>query len=247
MADFEKLGSFYLGRKHDLAGGETQPELTLYDSKDLTTHAVCVGMTGSGKTGLCLSLIEEAGLDGVPVIAIDPKGDLGNLLLTFPELRAQDFREWIDPSVAARKGISPDQFAEQTASLWRDGLADWGQDGDRIRRYQDEVDKLIFTPGSSAGIGLTVLKSFSAPPQTVIDDSDSFRDRVQSTTSGVLALLGIDADPVRSREHIFLSNVLDRAWREGRDLDLPTLIHEIQDPPFAKVGQMPCVCVLSAD
>ena len=120
--------------------------------------------------------------------------------------------------------------------MWRKGLGDWGQDGERIRRYNERVDKAIYTPGSSAGIPLTVLKSFSAPPQAVLDDSDTYRDRVQSTSSGVLALLGIDADPVRSREHIFLSNVLDGAWREGRNLDLPTLIHEIQNPPFGKVG-----------
>ncbi|NOY41805.1 MAG: ATP-binding protein [Planctomycetes bacterium] len=236
MENYEKQGSFYLGRQHDLSSGKTGSKLTLYDSKDLTTHAVCVGMTGSGKTGLCLSLIEEAGLDGIPVIAIDPKGDLGNLLLTFPELQSSDFRPWVDPSTAARKGMSPDEFAEKTATMWRDGLADWGQDGERIRRYNEQVDKAIYTPGSSAGIPLTVLKSFRAPPQAVIDDSDAYRDYVQSTTSGVLALLGIDADPVRSREHIFLSNVLDRTWRAGRDLDLASLIHEIQNPPFSKVG-----------
>ena len=236
MQNYEKLGSFYLGRKHNLSSGETSQDLVLYDSKDLTTHAVCVGMTGSGKTGLCLSLIEEAGLDGIPVIAIDPKGDLGNLLLSFPDLEAQNFRPWIDESVAARKGVAPDEFAEQTAQLWRNGLADWGQDGQRIGRYNEQVEKVIYTPGSSSGIPLTVLKSFAAPPQTVVDDSDAFRDRVQSTTSGVLALLGIDADPVQSREHIFISNVLDRVWREGRNLDLPGLIHEIQDPPFTKVG-----------
>jgi len=236
MKDFESPGAFYLGRKYDLAAGEVLPQLTLYDSKDLTTHAVCVGMTGSGKTGLCLSLIEEAGLDGVPVIAIDPKGDLGNLLLTFPELRAEDFRPWVDPSAASRKGITPEELAEQTAALWKKGLAEWGQDGERIRRYNESVEKTIYTPGSSAGIPLTVLKSFNAPSKEVIDDRDAYRDRVQSTTSGVLALLGIDADPVQSREHIFLSNVLDRAWRDGRSLDLPSLIQEIQDPPFSKVG-----------
>ncbi|MCA9229857.1 MAG: ATP-binding protein [Planctomycetales bacterium] len=236
MHEYEKLGSFYLGRKYDLAAGEVLPEAVLYDSKDLTTHAVCVGMTGSGKTGLCLSLIEEAGLDGVPVIAIDPKGDLGNLLLTFPKLQPEDFRPWIDPSDATRKGITPDQLAEKTAELWTKGLADWEQGGERLDRYKNEIDKAIYTPGSSAGIPLTVLKSFNAPPQAVLDDRDAYRERVQSTTSGVLALLGIDADPVRSREHIFLSNVLDSAWREERSLDLPALIHEIQDPPFKTVG-----------
>ena len=188
MPDFEKLGSFYLRRKHDLTTGEARPEPIRYDSKDLTTHAVCVGMTGSGKTGLCLSLIEEEGMDGVPVIAIDPKGDLGNLLLTFPELEPSDFRPWVDPSVASRKGITSEELAEQTADLWRNGLAQWGQVGERIRNYNLRVDKTIYTPGSSAGIPLTVLKSFSAPPQEVVDDSDAFRDRVQSTTSRVLAL-----------------------------------------------------------
>lgn len=236
MPDFEKLGSFYLGRKHDLATGETQPDLVLYDSKDLTTHAVCVGMTGSGKTGLCLSLIEEAALDGIPVIAIDPKGDLGNLLLSFPELRPSDFRPWVDPAVASQKGITPDELAEQTAEMWRKGLGDWGEDGARIERFNNAIEKTIYTPGSSAGVPLTVLKSFAAPSQAVIDDSDAFRDRVQSTTSGLLALLDIDADPVRSREHIFLSTLLGQAWQAGRTLDLPGLIQEIQQPPFEKVG-----------
>ncbi|MBX3434723.1 MAG: ATP-binding protein [Pirellulales bacterium] len=232
----EHLGSFYLGRKHDLATGETSAEELLYDSKNLTTHAVCVGMTGSGKTGLCLSLLEEAGLDGIPAIAIDPKGDLGNLLLTFPDLRPEDFRPWIDESVAARKGISSDEFAAQTAALWRTGLGKWGQDGARIARYNNAVDRVIYTPGSTAGVPLTILKSFNAPPQEIVDDGDAYLDRVQAAASGVLALLGIDADPVKSREHILLSNVLDHAWRAGRDLDLATLIHEIQQPPFKRVG-----------
>ena len=236
MPDFEKLGSFYLGRKHDLAAGETLAEQILYDSKDLTTHAVCVGMTGSGKTGLCLSLIEEAGLDGIPVIAIDPKGDLGNLLLTFPDLLPSDFQPWVDPSVAQRKGLTTEQLAEQTAQLWKKGLADWGEDGERIARYRNSVDMAIYTPGSTSGLPLTVLKSFAAPSEAVLADSDALGERVQTAASGVLALLGIEADPVRSREHILISNVLDRAWRVGRSLDLPSLIHEIQKPPFEKVG-----------
>lgn len=236
MSDYEKSGSFYLGRKFDLSAGATLDPKVLYESKDLTTHAVCVGMTGSGKTGLCLSLIEEAGLDGIPVIAIDPKGDLGNLMLTFPNLEPSDFRPWIDERVAVQKGITPDELAENTASLWSSGLADWDQDGERIQRYNDHVEKVIYTPGSSAGIPLTVIKSFEAPPHVMIEDSDVFSDRVQSTVSGLLSLLGIDADPVRSREHILLSNVMDRAWRKGRDLDLPSLIQEIQEPEFDKVG-----------
>lgn len=236
--DYEKLGSFYLGREHDLSAGETSDKPLLYKSKDLTTHAVCVGMTGSGKTGLCLSLLEEAALDGVPAIAIDPKGDLGNLLLSFPELKPEDFRPWIDESEAARKGKTPDEYAEWTADLWRNGLAKWGEGPQRIQKYNDSVEKLIFTPGSSAGIPVTVLKSFAAPPKELLDDIDAMRERIQSAASGVLALLGINADPVQSREHIFLSNILDTAWREGRDLSVTELIRNIQKPPFDKVGIM---------
>ena len=239
MADFEQPGSFYLGRNHDLAAAKTGDAPLLYDSAHLTTHAVCVGMTGSGKTGLCLSLLEEAALDGIPAIAIDPKGDLGNLLLAFPELQPSDFRPWVDPTVAARKGITVDQLAEQTAETWRNGLAQWGEDGMRIRRFTEAVDRTIYTPGSSAGVPLTILKSFAAPPQPVLDDADAFSDRIQGAASGLLALLGVTADPVNSREHILLSKVLEHAWREGRDLTLEALIHEIQQPPFKQVGAVP--------
>ncbi len=235
MPDYEKLGSFYLGRPFDLASGQLAPEKVLYDANDLTTHAVCVGMTGSGKTGLCLSLIEEATLDGIPVIAIDPKGDLGNLLLAFPELRPSDFGPWIDPALATQQGITPALLAEQTAATWKKGLADWDVDGERIRRF-NAVDKVIYTPGSTAGIPLTVLKSFHAPPAAILDDADTYNDLLQSTTEGVLALVGIDADPVQSREAILIATVLDHAWRAGHSLDLPKLIHDIQKPPFAKVG-----------
>ncbi|MDP6442842.1 MAG: ATP-binding protein [Pirellulaceae bacterium] len=236
MRDFEKLGVFYLGRRHDLQAGETTDEPLLYDTKDLTTHAVCVGMTGSGKTGLCLSLLEEAGIDGIPAIVIDPKGDLGNLLLTFPNLAAEEFLPWVDESVALREGQTAAQYAAAQAKLWRDGLAQWGQDGERIARFREAVDLAIYTPGGDAGLPLTVLKSFAAPPAAVIEDRDAFSERISSAASGLLALLGIDADPVRSREHILIANILDRAWRAGRSLDLAALIREIQSPPFETVG-----------
>lgn len=236
MQDYEQRGSFYLGRDYDLANRKVLANKLLYDSSDLTTHAVCVGMTGSGKTGLCLSLIEEAALDGIPVIAVDPKGDLGNLLLAFPELLPEDFQPWVDPSVAAQKGITPAELAEKTASTWRNGLAEWDETSERIQQFNNSVDKVIYTPGSSAGIPLTVLKSFHAPPQEIIDDTDTYRDLVQSTTQGVFALLGLEADPVKSREAILVSNILDHAWRAGRSPDLAGLIHDIQQPPFTKVG-----------
>jgi hypothetical protein len=234
--DYEKLGMFYLGKAYDLEQRQLSSGLVLYESKQLTTHAVCVGMTGSGKTGLCLALLEEAAIDGIPVIAIDPKGDLGNLLLSFPELRGEDFAPWVDPEEAMRKGLSRDEFAEQMAMTWRERLAAWDQDGARIKRFRDSTDLAIYTPGSSAGVPLTVLRSFTAPPPALVGQRESYRERVASAVSGLLALLGVDADPMSSREHILLSNVLDHAWRAGRELDMPGVIHAVQSPPFEKVG-----------
>ena len=238
MQDYEKLGWFYLGRPYDLETKTTQPEDLLYESKQLTTHAVCVGMTGSGKTGLCLALLEEAGIDGIPALIIDPKGDLGNLLLTFPELRPADFQPWIDPAEAARKNLTPDEYAKATAKQWQEGLAKWNQDGARIARLREAVDIAIYTPGSSAGLGLTVLRSFAAPGPELLNDAEALRERVTAAASGLLALLGIDADPLRSREHILLSTLFDKSWRAGHDIDLADLIRSIQSPPFDKIGVM---------
>ena len=237
MQDFEKLGQFYLGKEYDVGRrrGHAGPML-LYDSKDLTTHAVCVGMTGSGKTGLGIALLEEAAIDGIPVIAIDPKGDLGNLLLAFPELRPEDFLPWVDPDEAGRKGLTREEFAAKTAEIWREGLAAWGEDGARIARFRDAVDLAIYTPGSSAGLPMTVLRSFDAPPPGLAEQPEAYRQRIASAVSGLLALLGVNADPMSSREHILLSNVLDHAWRAGHNLDMAGLIHAVQSPPFQKVG-----------
>ena len=236
VEDFEKLGVFYLGREYDLAKGEVQDDLLLYDSKDLVTHAVCVGMTGSGKTGLCIGLLEEAAIDGIPAIVIDPKGDLPNLLLTFPDLQTADFRPWVNEDDAARKNLTPDEFAQKQAELWTTGLADWGQDGARIRRLREAAEFSVYTPGSNAGLPISVLKSFSAPGPAILEDDELLRDRVSTASTSLLALLGIDADPIQSREHILLSTLFHRAWIEGRDLDLGSLIHQIQKPPLTKVG-----------
>lgn len=232
--DFEKLGSFYLGRLK--SEDESEGQLLLYDAKDLTTHALCVGMTGSGKTGLCIGLLEEAAIDNIPALVIDPKGDIGNLLLTFPELRPEDFQPWIDEAEAARKGMTSNEFAAATAKQWSRGLAEWGQDGARIAMLREAVDLAIYTPGSSAGLPISVLRSFSAPPAEQRGDLDALRERVLSTVSGILALLGMQADPIQSREHILLSNILDTAWREGTDLDMAELIRAILSPPFARLG-----------
>jgi len=225
MRDFEKLGVFYLGK---LAGKDApkEPEPVLYDAKDLTTHGVIVGMTGSGKTGLGIGLIEEAAIDGIPTIAIDPKGDLGNLLLTFPNLAPADFAPWVEEGVSA----------DETAAAWARGLAAWGEGPERIKKFRDAVDLAIYTPGSSAGRSISILRSLSAPPPAVLDDEDARREKINGTVSGLLALLAVEADPLRSREHILMARLVETAWEGGKDLDLAGLIRDIQKPPFERVG-----------
>jgi hypothetical protein len=235
-AEFEKLGVLYLGRPYDLAAKQAKPGWLLYDSKDLVTHAVCVGMTGSGKTGLCVGLLEEAAIDGIPAIVIDPKGDLANLLLTFPQLRGEDFAPWINEDDARKKGLSAADFAAQQAALWEKGLGDWGQSGERIKKMRDAADFAVYTPGSNAGLPVSILKSFAAPSAELLDDAELLRERIGTTVTSLLGLIGVEADPIKSREHILLSSILDSAWRAGRDLDLPALIHQIQTPPMTKVG-----------
>ena len=234
--NYEQLGLFYLGKRYDTAARARTADPVLYDSSDLLTHAVCIGMTGSGKTGLCLSLLEEAALDGIPAIAIDPKGDIANLALTFPDLRAADFEPWVDAGEAARKGQSPADYAAATAETWRKGLAEWNQDGDRIRRLREAAEVAIYTPGSESGRPLSILKSFAAPDAATLGDATALKERVGSAVGGLLALVGIDADPIRSREHILLSAILEAAWRQGQSPDLAALIQAVQKPPFDKVG-----------
>ena len=236
LPPYETLGTFYLGRPIHPATGADRPEPLLYDARDLTTHAVCVGMTGSGKTGLCLSLLEEAAIDGVPAIAIDPKGDLGNLLLAFPDLEAENFAPWVDRGEAARKGLSVDALAAKTAETWRNGLAQWDQDPDRIRRFRDAAEVLIYTPGSESGRPLSVLRSFQAPNSETLADATGLREHISASVSGLLGLIGVRADPVQSREHILLSSLFAHAWSAQSDLDLPAIIQGVQKPPFDKVG-----------
>jgi len=235
MEDLEKLGTFYLGREYDLSTKKTGG-LLLYDSKDLVTHGVCVGMTGSGKTGLCIGLLEEAALDGIPAIVIDPKGDLADLLLTFPELRQEDFLPWVNAEEAAKKGLSLDDFAKEQAETWKQGLAEWGQDPARIARLKAAADFTIYTPGSNAGIPVSILKSLAAPAPAVQADEEALQDRVSTAATSLLGLLGIAADPIQSREHILLSSLFASAWSSGLDLSLASLIQQIQKPPFSRVG-----------
>jgi hypothetical protein len=235
LPSYEKLGVFYLGREYDPKSQALGDEL-LYDSRDLTTHAVCIGMTGSGKTGLCLSMLEEAAIDGVPAIAIDPKGDIGNLLLTFPNLEAADFQPWVDAGEASRKSQSIEDFASATAGTWSKGLAEWNQDGARIQRLRDAAEVAIYTPGSNSGRPLSILRSFTAPDAATSSDATALKERIGSAVAGLLGLLSIDADPIRSREHILLSAILDAAWRKGQSPDLAAIIQAVQKPPFDKVG-----------
>jgi len=213
-------------------------DLLLYDSKDLVTHAICIGMTGSGKTGLCVSLIEEAAIDGIPTIAIDPKGDITNLLLTFPELRRQDFAPWINEEDVLKKGMSTEDYAEQQAILWKNGLLKWGQDGKRIQRLHESADFAIYTPGSNAGLPISILKSFAAPPSIIRDDNELLQERITTTVTSLLGLLGINADPIRSREHILISTILADSWQCGEDIDIGRLIQLIQTPPTSRIGML---------
>ena len=238
MQDFERLGAFYLGQQWDEQARKATDELCLADAKDFTTHAVIVGMTGSGKTGLGIGLIEEAAIDKIPVIAIDPKGDLGNLLLTFPSLAPADFRPWVDERSAQEQGMDAEAFAAKQAASWKAGLEASGQGGARITRLREAAEFAIYTPGSMAGIPLSVLGSFSAPPAAICDDADAWRERVTATATGVLTLVGVEGDPMQSREHILLGAILEHSWKAGKDLDLAGLIAAIQTPPMTQVGVM---------
>jgi hypothetical protein len=233
---FEKLGAFYLGKEYDLSAGRLLDQLVMYDARDLTTHGVCVGMTGSGKTGLCIDLLEEAAIDNVPAIIVDPKGDITNLLLTFPELRPQDFEPWVNIDDARRKDMSVPDYARKTADNWRQGLADWGQGPDRIRMLKESTEFRIYTPGSDAGLPVSILASLRAPVLDWDTNQEVLREQIQGTVSALLGIVGIDADPLKSREHILLANVFEHYWRQGEDLDLARLITSIQSPPVRKLG-----------
>lgn len=222
-------GHFFLGPIESADG-----ENLIYEASDLTTHGVIVGMTGSGKTGLGMILLEEALLQGIPTLVIDPKGDMGNLLLTFPDLAPSDFRPWINEGEAERDGVTPDELAASTAETWEDGLAGSGIGKDRIARLREAADFTIYTPGSRAGVGLNVIGDLSAPPSGT--DDESMREEIDALVQGLLGLVGVRSDPLSGREHVLLANLVDHAWRAGTDLDLATLLGQIQNPPMRKLG-----------
>lgn len=237
MQVFEQLGVFYLGKIFDAKTQKVADDLLL-DSKDLTTHAVCVGMTGSGKTGLGIALLEEAAIDKIPAIIIDPKGDLGNLLLTFPTLSGNDFLPWVDASEAERNGETLAAYAETVSKKWKEGLAKWDESQDRIQKLRDSSEIVIYTPASQTGIPLSILSSFTAPPKEMLLDTTALRDRVLSVTSSLLGLIGIAADPIKSREHILISTLIDQSWRKEKDIDIRELVQQVQKPPFNKIGAL---------
>ncbi len=233
---YEKLGLMYLGKEIGFESQEKSELPFLLKNKDLTTHAVIIGMTGSGKTGLGVSIIEEAMMDNVPSIVIDPKGDMGNLMLTFPELRPAAFADWIDPAEAARKEMEPAAYAEKMAQTWKDGLASWQQSPERIKTLREKSECVIYTPGSTSGVPVSVLNSFDAPGEDVMRDLDTVNSMVGSAVTSLLTLVGIKGDNLQSKEYILLSSILLYSWRKGENLSLETLISRVVDPPFDKVG-----------
>src|SRR3954451_15498649 len=233
MAD---RGSFALGKILDPATGKPGPDDLVVGSSDLTTHGVIVGMTGSGKTGLAIVLLEEALLAGIPALIIDPKGDMGNLALTFPDLAPASFQPWVNPSEAQAENITVEQLAEKVARSWREGLAAQGTGPEQIQALRDTADVTIYTPGSSAGVPLNVIGSLKAPKLSWDTESEGLRDEIKETVTSLLGLVGVAADPLSSREHVLLSNLIENAWRAGRDLDLGGLIGEVQSPPLRKLG-----------
>lgn len=233
----ETNGKFYLGRIFDAQQTKTTDQPLLYDPADLTTHAVVVGMTGSGKTGLCIDLLEDAALNNIPALMIDPKGDITNTLLHFPDLLPQDFQPWVNPDQARRAGKTLEQAAADAAQLWKQGLTDWGIDQQRLLKLKDSAQFAVYTPGSDAGIPINILASLKAPSIPWESNKETLREKISGTVTALLGLVGLqNIDPVRSREHILLSNIFENAWRQGKDLDLGELILQTQSPPFEKLG-----------
>jgi hypothetical protein len=236
LAMIDKTGFFYIGREFSMEKGDVIDSAVQYDSRDLTTHGVCIGMTGSGKTGLCIDLLEEATLNGIPSIIIDPKGDMTNLLLAFPNLLPDDFLPWINEEDARREGVDERGYAEKIASLWKTGLAKWDIDKERIERYKEAAEFRIYTPGSKAGYGVSILSSLLSPKLSWENEEETLREKIRGTVSALLGLVNYSTDPIRSKEHILLSNIFECYWRKGEDLSLEMLIGAISDPPFDKLG-----------
>lgn len=231
---------FFLGKLFDIEKKKILDEKVIYDPSDLTTHGIVTGMTGSGKTGFCVCLLEEAALKGIPAIIVDPKGDLTNLVLHFPELLPTDFEPWIDPDATLRENKTIPQMAEETAKNWKEGLASWGLGQEQLLALKKSVNFTIFTPGSTSGHPVNILSSFEAPEIPWDENRELLREKIASTVTALLGLIGLkDVDPLRSREHILLSNLIENAWSQKKSLDLPSLILQTQKPPIERLGAFP--------
>jgi hypothetical protein len=239
MPFIEAPTTFYLGKRFDPQTRKLSDEVVYYDSRDLTTHAVVVGMTGSGKTGLCINMLEEAILDNVPAIIIDPKGDITNLLLTFPDLRPEDFQSWVNVDDARRAGLDIPSYSADVAQRWRDGLASWGIVPDRLRWLQRAAKYSIFTPGSDAGLPISILASLRAPREGWAGNEEANREKINGITTALLALAGLNVEPIKDKEHVLVANIFEHAWQQGRDLTLEDIILQVQSPPFDKLGVFP--------
>lgn len=236
MHEIDSLASFYLGKIYDEVSQKLSEEYLFYDTKDLTTHAMLVGMTGSGKTGLGISLLEEAALDNIPALIIDPKGDMTNLMLNFPNLEAEDFLPWVSGEEAQRKELTREALAASKAESWRNGLADWGINTDRLQRLKKQTLVRVYTPGSTAGIPISLLRSIALPSENILLDQELLNEYASSTVSALLTLLGEQDDPVNSREHILLNTILLDQWAARKSLTLPELIQHIQKPQVKQFG-----------
>jgi len=228
------MAELRLGGHIDPATKERSGAPAIIASGDLCTHGVIVGMTGSGKTGLGIVLVEEVLSSGVPALVIDPKGDLTNLCLTFPALAAEDFAPWVNAGDAAKAGQTVAEFAAAQARTWATGLGEWGLGAEHITTLRDRVGFTIYTPGSTGGVGLNIVGSLEAPAET--SDLEVVGDEIEGFVSGLLGLVGIEADPLSSREHILLSNLILHEWTSGRSLDLAGLLGLVVDPPVRKLG-----------
>ncbi|HEX2618525.1 MAG TPA: DUF87 domain-containing protein, partial [Phototrophicaceae bacterium] len=239
MPFIEAPTTFYLGRRYNPQTQQLDDDVVYYDSRDLTTHAVVVGMTGSGKTGLCITLLEEAILDNIPAIIIDPKGDITNLLLTFPDLRPEDFQPWVNVDDARRAGLDLPNFAVDVSQRWKDGLQSWGIVPDRLRWLQRAAQYSIYTPGSDAGLPVSILASLAAPKEGWAGNEEALREKINGITTALLALIGMDAQPVKDKEHVLIANIFENSWKQGISLTLEDIILQVQTPPFNTLGVFP--------
>ncbi len=229
-------GKFYLGKEENKNGVGYKEDKFLYKADDLTTHAMVFGMTGSGKTGLCLDLIEEAIDEEIPLILIDPKGDLTNLDLIFPDFTPSSFENWVSLTDAQKKGMTKSEYAVQESEKWKNGLAGWDINSEQVNRVKNKADIHIYTPGSSAGEKISILDGFSKPDLSFEDDEEGMIEKIRNSVSALLSLLDIENDPLKSKPHILISNIIEHYWRLNEGISIEELIINIQKPPIKKLG-----------